>query len=233
MTILQAIEMKKKRVPWTNTVAYYPFTSTSTNIDQSWNGHTLTTFTWITFETIASWLSVARFSWSSSWNSCKVQSWDFTMNNRWTLSIWANPEHNGWGYPDKYILFRASKNPNVEPTIWMHTARSGVYTARNRWNWVWVEYYSTVLPIVDWNWHHFLVTASWTSLSLYIDWIFVWDNTTTVPSMTDTGRIFIGSNDDNYYWYKWLLSEAIFEDRVRAIQEVVDYYNNSKSNYWL
>ncbi len=217
---------KKGREPWANTVVYYPFTSTTTNTDQSGNNHTLTTFSWITFETISSWLSVARFSWTSSWNSIKASCSNITMQNIWTISLFAKPEANWWQYPNRYCLFRQFPWEYIE----LYTARTWTYTARVKSN---ISCQSSIAPIVDWKRHHFVVVSTTTSLKLYIDSVLIKENTTSVSLQSWTATLYIWSNDDSYYWYNWLLSNVINEKTTRTETDITKYFNKMKNLYWI
>ena len=220
--------------PWADTVAYYPLTSTTTNTDQSGNWHTLTTFNWITFETLASWKSVARFNGSSSGNTCKANTDEFSVWNTWTLSIWANLENNGGSYPNKYILFRNGyQQNNNQARIVIFTAWYGYVSVGNCWSSGAWDYMSNISPITDGDWHHYVCVSELDKLSLYIDWSLVWNNNTSITATSSTGRIYIASNDDSYYWCKWLISEAIVDEAVWSASDVAKYYNDTKADYWI
>ena len=218
-------------IPNENTIAYYPLTSTTTNTDTV-NSRNLTTFWWVTYETLSSWLSVARLSGSSSWNSNKLITWSYTWYNIWTISLWAKPESNWWSLTNKYILVRTwSGSTNFLDIFtawaWVYCVRWKKTSSSDR------SYNSTVSPIVDGNWHHFLVSSSTSSIQLYIDWSFVWEDTSTATSLSTSASLYIWSNDDSYYGYKWLMSNVIIEDKARTATEISDYYDQTKWDYWL
>jgi hypothetical protein len=215
--------------PWANTIAYYPLTSSSTNKDIV-NNRNLTTFWWVTYETLSSWLSVARLSGVSSSNSNQLITDSHTWYNIGTISVWGKPENNGWSYVNKYILARVWNQEYLD----LFTAWNGVYNARSKVSSSSSRIYtSNISPIVDNKWHHFVASSSVNSIALYIDWVLIWQTNTTANELSTNAYLYIWSNDDSYYGYKWLMSNVIIENKARTAQEISDYYNQTKANYWL
>lgn len=218
--------------PWVNTLAYYPLESNGN--DFSWNNNNLTTFNWITFGTLSSWKEYAIFNGSSSWNSviAKTNSISFS-NSAYTASLWIKPENNWWSYPNQYHLFNIG---TWQVNFRLITSWYGKYTPATYYNSnQWIIYQSSISPIVDWNWHHFVVTANLTSISLYIDNVLIWTQSGSITSYSWNWVItlWVNPDDTTYYGYKWWMSDVIFEKAIWSEQDRTDYYNLTKSNYWL
>ena len=87
-----------------------------------------------------------------------------------------------------------------------------------------------------WSWHHILVTRINWVVYCYLDW-WVEKKTFNYNGSFNCNRFYI-LNRDNYTWQAWSsawarMSEVIFEKVWWTQQEVSNYYNQIKSNYWL
>lgn len=201
------------RVPWANTIAYYPLTSSSTVNDQSWNGYNLTN-NWASFGTYNG-VDCGYFN-----NANAYKSWSlFTWNPTFTVSIRA-----------KITTTSAWKN-----FWWFWTANGagcfGLWLDRTTlYTWWWNNDRNTGYTF-DTNWHHVVFNySSWSGI-VYVDWTAVY-NWTWSPNIQNDYTT-IGSNAWLFDKRRGYLSEAIFEDKVRTAQEISNYYNSTKSNYWL
>lgn len=196
--------------PWANTLAYRPLSSDLD--DYSWNNHHF---------------SAGWGSYSFSNNMCTLQrasvsgfslgnySWDFTLSMR-TTSAWPNcafmPVINSSGYPSLQIY-------------WIWTEIGFNMVLNNDWYWVYYNPY-------HWIWIHLLTwTKTGTQITLYIDW-------QEHNHITGTyGQL--GADNNTWLWRNvngsWTLTagNVIIENKARTSQEVVDYYNLTKWNYWL
>ena len=197
--------------PWANTVAYYPLTSTTTVNDQSGNNYNLTNTGSVTFWTYK-WVNCASFSGSN------FLKYSLSYDKRAVTFSW-------WGY---YIR----KNTNNEWFVrWWPNFSAWIDNGSNRLNFWWISW-----PILtsDSNWGHIVTTYDGgTTAKLYYNWVLQGTNTSLSPQTWwwfTIGNANINSTTD--YW-KWWISEVIVENKVRTDQEIADYYNQTKSDYWI
>lgn len=198
--------------PWANTLAYRPLSSDLN--DYSWNNHHFSATSWTySFSDNMCTLQRATISWwSLNWLSN-----DFTVN-MWTSWFWANSAFmfsvdNGW-YPSWQLYWGWP---------WTEVGFNMIYN--NNFYWAYKpSYWGVWVHLFTW-----IKTA--TTITLYIDgvqqdqttgtfWTFTWHNNTWLWR--------------NVFW-SWTGTcwEIIIEDKARTAQEILDYYNQTKSNYWL
>ena len=71
------------------------------------------------------------------------------------------------------------------------------------------------------------MVKNWNKLSWYVNWNFI----NTVTMSTDQWSFQYSTQYSELQpWTYW---EIIVEDKARTAQEVSDYYNQTKANYWL
>lgn len=217
--------------PWANTIAYYKFEWDAN--DYSWNGHNLTA-SWNVSYVTNSWASkeVVYLNGSSSSNTTWFVSADFSQQlTPSTFVMWYKAVNNGGSNPLMVIFVQMYKNTNAY-------ARTGVITARSSDNFTIRAYRdfvfnSWVQPDFWWWWHCVVVTVWEWNAKLYLDWEYKNGTTYTTADITETTRIYIWKNDDTGFGYKWWISDTIIENKSRTAQEVADYYDQTKSNYWI
>jgi hypothetical protein len=79
--------------------------------------------------------------------------------------------------------------------------------------------------------HNAVFTYSNWSWIVYVDWTAVYNWTWSPNILNDHTSIWSNGNISDFW--KGYLSEAIFENVVRTAQEVSDYFNQTKSLYWI
>ena len=208
----------KTRNPWANTIAYYPLENDVN--DHSWNWYNLTP-TNITYTTLSSWLKVATFNWSSSkatTSSFSTYSWNFTTSM--------------WFYWNNITSQLAVMRCNAaSDSSWK--IRDIHIGAPNRiraiMNWGSVE--TGTNAFTNNTWHHMVVTKEWSTWKLYINNSL--KSTATVSYNTNTNMALWYRQFGNDRYWKWYISKFILENKVRTSQEISDYYNLTKSKYWL
>lgn len=107
------------------------------------------------------------------------------------------------------------------------------YLSAGEWKYfyAWVSnrgYTSSSVDIIDNKWHHVVITNNWTNIIWYVDWVAYNLNT---PSLTSLSKYLVFKSTNNTI--DVTLSEVIYENKQRTSQEVADYYNKTKSKYWL
>lgn len=223
--------------PWANTIAYYPFNWDANDHKWSWTLYNLST-TWVTYTNqLSNWNYVATFAWTWQTNSAKAICSTFNIwNIPQTFSIWCKTSGNNAGsyWLNKWILIRSMTTSNS--WVW-----NFLWTAYLSW-WYWAEVNINwqIRTAASWNAyadnarHNIVWVYSWTTVSIYVD-----GNSTPIVTKTGTSSgwnttyLYIWWNSDTYYGFNWDMSEFIIENKVRTTQEISDYYNLTKWNYWL
>jgi hypothetical protein len=216
-------EYQEKWQPWANTIAYYPL-DTDFN-DYSWNNRnltasnaTLTTLDWIKCTYLNSWY--LRFT-----NSSTLISWQIRTFSIW---IYKNTSYNGW--------------------LWWLNYYSNSYGDYWAW-WLMINYAQGIVQFWDgiknttiWNlstwWNNVIVAQNWATVKVYINWTLSWtvSDASTSWSWVNMNNITIWTkpsyapSDAKLTGYVW---ETIVENKTRADQEAIDYYNQIKWNYGL
>lgn len=202
---IQTFHQKKKWKPNANTVAYFSFKEDQ--LDKVW-----TAVIWWTWTKQTIWYQF-DFNWAVNISN---------ITNSKFCCFW--------------IKFWATKNaPNQTPTIWIwelqysywhDTAPAfrktfGYTYQSNGWG------HSDEFNTTSGQWYFmaygYTGTSSSANVVAYANWNKIMDITTSLYS-TANWRL--------WYYIDETLSELIFEDRCRTAQEVVDYFNQTKANYW-
>jgi hypothetical protein len=207
--------------PWSNTIAYFPLESDSTDIIHNVS---LTSY-WTTNYTTVWWVKSAEFT-KSNWlynsNFSYVPQWDISKTlSFWMYIKWGNGwwqgiaqiwENSAWklfwvwcyNWTSLIIMTRyGSTSWTYTPTLNTRTNMVATYS-----NSTWKLYANWVLQV---TWSNTTAPTSW--YNLYI-WQNIWDTSTLLT-------------------YYWNLSKVIFESIPRTATQVSEYYNQTKSNYWL
>ena len=213
--------------PGANTIAYYPLTSTSTISDMSGNGRNLTQNWNSDFWTYLG-VDCVYVHWSNgSWFRClTTQSitnsvlWNsFTLVFRWARETskelwcafgWKDGKWNGLNY--------AANNSNIKMELqnnWsVNSLTATPTTTANQWN--------LFVAVYD-NW-----TEKW-----YKDWTEIMNGSYTVGTI-NVFWIWCGFwTQSSWYTYQHngYVSNVIIENKVRTADEILAYYNQTKSLY--
>lgn len=212
------------RVPWVNTYIYYPLTSDL--VDVMWNWNTWTMVWNCTFSSTTG-IYVSGESWNYvTWLSIGI-------NNRsvFTLNVWIKPNSYSSFNNVKMVLGNDGAAQNnfsfkIErrwPSSWYYPAltsgSSGIFSN------------STVTPW--WVWKNLCITrdSSWW-YKYYVNWNLVQTWSWWVPNNYSTMYLWYS----NYLSNRWITSyikDYIVETVARTADGVSNYYNSTKSNYWL
>lgn len=199
------------RQPWVNTIAYYPFKSDI--LDYSWNHNDFTTWSWTYSNNMIT--TTSNLKWASAvlWS----HSWDFTY------SIWIDYDNTDSSTITE-IAMCATNDFAPSLVFWW---------PNNDWWYAWIFTTSWCVPTYSWamTWIHciHLVRDNWT-LYLYVDA----DMKTSISAS--------GAIQNNQYtivgWYQDQSKQVtcgnlIVEDKARTAQEIQDYYNATKWDYWI
>lgn len=208
--------------PWSNTIAYYPFES---NInDASWNNRNLSMYTGsFTYETLSSWKKVCRLNTSSQCNNLTVPF------NRTSYTVSCYVSWNTYDRTYQLVIFDLVSWSNYRPRAyewyyswwWKDIVSGMVSTTAN-----WVTYTQN-------KWYHIVTVYNNNNASLYINWEFI--VTKTLSDSSTTWTLSVNWINDFRTWYRTggTISELILEKRAWTATEILNYYNSTKSNYWL
>lgn len=202
--------------PWANTLAYLKLEEDTNDSSWKWNNGTGTN---ITYTTLSTWKKVATFNGSSSkidFSSPLFTSWPFTcsiwiywnwLSAKWiNIIMWNWPTDSSWYLSDRRNdTFRTIINNKWDSFTWYGNDKWILYTIAYDGNTSKSYKNGTYMETMDWT------TVLNTSRNFYI-WYRAYSN--------------------DRYW-KWYFSDFICENKVRTAQEIANYYNSTKANYWL
>lgn len=209
---------RKGFVPGGNTLLYLPLNSTSTHTDKSWNNRGTTNYS-VQFWTYQ-WVDCGYF------NNAHIQVTSFNMPSTHTFLVWFY--RTGFNTSD-WKLF--DSRPSPQYVHWINSV-SSEWTFWYVWNTVVVSWVQT-----DNKWCLYAMSISWSSATLTL----LWNGVNTVktasvsaPSGTPS-YINIWNEYNNAYnrYFLWYMSQLILENKAWSSQEILDYYNATKSNYGL
>jgi len=195
--------------PTSNTLVYYPLTASSTVNDLSGNNRNLTKYWSCTFWTYQ-WVSCLYLPWSES--SYLKYNWDSGSYYNFTMSFyyycmdvwnWSNILYSN----DNWVFV----NPNNQPRFsWANNIPN--------------------TPSITNSWKHIVCVANWSVAKIYINGVaYSWNWQTSRSISTVVEVSWTGSGHSS----KWYVSNVIIESKARTDAEVLNYYNQTKSNYWL
>jgi len=212
--------------PWSNTLLYLPFNWNYN--DESWKWTTLTLASGsIAYSTTTQWEQYANIS---SWVILSWLTSNFDINN-WTNSQWVYLTST-W-----VVVWWYAWWPNQTSVPW----------SENNWYWTGIIFDSNAkILLFKWNWdiqtnvqitrnawHNIIITQwSWTT-KIYIDWTQQYSSSVTYSKRAEKIWLFA-----NPYWtypnkFTWRYDEFILEQWVWDLAQAKQYYNQTKSNYWL
>ncbi len=197
--------------PWENTLAYLPLKEDV--LDYSWNWNN-----W-------SWNPNSFTEWVANYsgNSTTIP-YSIINRNTYTVNIWAN---SNFSKPssDKCFLWQHTSSVWWFNLMYYNNNIIKYRTWSNSWSAAdvnWIDYYT---------WWH-LITAvlnSWT-MYLYVDGVLQGTNTSWGSATT---TMYMGYDKSNNTAWSWKLSELIVESVAWTAEEILAYYNLTKSIYWL
>lgn len=195
--------------PWVNTVFYFPFHSDI--LDVTWN------YTW------NSWACSFSNNMATVTTELRKNSSRFSSHTTpYTILAWVKMTTGN----ENWFMFKTDGSYNPSLAI---TSRYTGGTAAMAWLWVslyhsWWYYRWQVWA--TWQIHHVAWVGESSGLKVYIDGVYF----NTISYSTVTG----GSSWDGMGARVWsTFWDVILENVARTATEISDYYNQTKSNYWL
>lgn len=229
-TVLKNAYIWYTREPWANTIAYYTFEWDAN--DYSWNGNNLSV-SWDVSYTTINWKQVVYIQWKNKNNTARLKTVNLTLNvSPQTYSIRCEAESNWIGSPYwMYLVMTWQLNPRIRNWI----GNPNYSSPKDYILFVWndIKNQTTVTPDVwDGVFHHIVATMSPTECCFYRDGVKVWTFSWQASS-SYTGKLYIWCNDDTNYAFNGYIWETILESKARSEQQVLDYFNQTKADYWI
>lgn len=214
--------------PWANTIAYFPLEKNSN--EASWKIATATDNSvnysmiwWVKCAnaTSSTWyigITTSIFDDSSVWTEQTISFWMYLNALPW----WTSNRVFEFERKDRYSFYFLARSNNVY---------------RYEWNDAWSTIDVNISNDDIWKWNYFTLVNSASWKYIYKNWVQIW--TWTWVSRPRWNRVVEGEQANNILnsrsvngGLNWWLRELIFENKVRTAQEIQDYYNNTKANYW-
>ena len=196
--------------PWANTVAYYPLNSTDTYYDKSWNNYNLTPY------------------WTPSYTSTYV---DLTSGclkipnltySTCTVSFWCK---RNWTQISRALVDMASSDTFIR--FWYGTSWY-INFQKSLPSWSWEQNL-----VYDTNRHLYTVTNDSTGCIVYLDGSYKYTLASFGTQTSAWSSIWTGWNGTSTKNPNIYVSNFIIENKARTADEISEYYNRSKANYWL
>ena len=211
--------------PWANTIAYYPLNSTTTVNDMSGNNRTLTEYDPygnVNFWTY-NWVDCCKFGGGRLYTTAMA-----SIYPTGTILLYANTESSGnnvnatlvniqFNWYVSYRWLQAASSGNII-TYYYPTAMNAVssYNVSN----------TTSTRVLR------AIVKDNASYKVYKNGVLV--STNNGYGGSSNTKFYIGQDGQNYsYYYAGTISNVIVEDKAWTASEIQDYFNNTKSNYWI
>ena len=201
--------------PWADTIVYYPFSSDYN--DHSWNGYNITT-------------TGASSIWINQWVSC------LSVNNSKVSASTIDAMTTYNEYTWLFYCYRVSDWLTIQFNEW------------GAWGWNWPSFRSWNTNEVRWgnDTNTYTQFSSsycpmntrflWALVVRNGDWIIYCNNNSTTiktwviaPVNNASGFNIWAVQNDSYAY----VSKLIIEKKARTDQEILDYFDATKANYWI
>lgn len=211
--------------PWANTVAYYPLTSFF-NVNDIMGNYNLTNRWNVSFGTYQ-WQDCAYFNWTTN-SQLYNTSLSFQAYPEQTVLVRMYTTSTSHVYQILYHIWTAG--PNWKLGSWYNYYFNSAPTlAISSWS---EGYESTKVWDLNWSWHLVANVTNWTSSIQYLDGV-LYQSFTNSLSATQTWLYVWGAEGSTAERLTGYESELIIENKARTAQEITDYYNQTKSLYWI
>jgi hypothetical protein len=213
-------QVRPKRHPWANTLLYMPLNWNTTNYWTLWWSWT---WNWTaSYTTLSSWIQVAN-----PWSNAYILTPSLSDTSPLTLQCWmlwhwlVRNDSNNWTRNFKQLL--CWWTTNGYPT-WNYT--NVAYFYNGSWYWTDIEKDITkwqLVTLVYWN--------NW--IYWYVNWVNFYSDSSKTSFVAKTQWFYINYDAHSSRYWNWKYSDLIIERKQRTAQEISDYYNQTKANYWL
>lgn len=202
----------KEWKPWANTFMYLPMKDDFN--DATWN-NTITN----------SWATITTVDWVTCWYfNYNTLTWSVTpsTSTNKTFSVWIRPDSwNSW-----WIIWSNHSGYYSWDYFMYNSSSIGYECYYAYWD---TSYIRTSTSLSQDTWQH-LCYANW---KIYLNWTELATSTSWTMNMASWYPYTIWSQNSSANAFRWYMSEFIVETVWWTSQEVLDYYNQTKANYWL
>jgi hypothetical protein len=215
--------------PWTNTLFYYNIDdndTTSTLYDKTWNLN----MTWNAAPTYSTDSKVGRYvHWFSTSVFAKASKY-VNFGTEYTMSCLVYFD-SSWSW---WVLFAQWESSSLLPnktlefwdtSVYFRTARSSpqqIDSQSNPWTNKWSVY--TFVCSQTWNYRRIYVNGSQIATTTYL-------NDTTLNGAYPS--IWVWSQSTWSSPMQWYMKNLLGENKAWSEDEILNYYNKTKSKYWL
>lgn len=221
--------------PWANTLIYYDFeTANWSNVPNLWTlGSTYDwVATWVTFSTLTSWKKVANYTSNTRTNGIVTSA---TMNapSEFTIAFWINWPSSNTGRTGCFGWSSSSAELDIQFNA---VGKIDTFVYNNGWIWEW----KNNTTVLDGNWHFICWTYDSTNKYIIsldnsnlaftnVEW-----NINNAPNV-NWFNVKVWKTGNNSFDWSWIGQVWCFiiEDKARTAQEKLDYFNQTKWDYWI
>ena len=202
--------------PWANTLLYMPLNSDLRDLS-SYNRTASITNGTISYSTIW-WVNCAYPT--STWR-INIPMTDFN-NTAYTESIWV---YATWNTTWKYIFGNKNSGWSYIDVTFVTNDSNGNKLA-HYWN---GDHFSNTV-YTTWEWKLITVTKSWNTVKMYQNWVQFYTYSYSGSSYTFSSIDLFSRSD---YWQQrpWYAADFVVEKVCWTDDEVLNYYNSTKSKY--
>lgn len=209
---------KESFTPWANTIYYFPLDTDAT--DHSWHWYTLSN-TW-----------TATTLWRNFTSSVTTSPSGSTISNAKFRMMWIKI-NNVWYQSQK----TNSATMNVDD--WFNLVLMSGWVGQSRpitisyYYQSWSSYATTDWQpnLTTWNWYCIAFQNEWTEAVAYCNW--VRHVMATWKTGYSWGNQWILKKESTTTWMSVDISEIILESATRTQSQIVNYFNDTKSMYWV
>lgn len=218
------------RTPWANTLAYYPLAEDCNDYSGN-NRHgtnsNVTFSNWLaTFNGTNSVVTVAHADWQKPTNNFTILAWFRVSTTAQTWCVVGKAQWSPYYQTNRYYYMGNQWDENSGKTF----AWFAPWNER--------EVYPTSVfnlaptPFTSWEWHLLGLTNEWTTKNQYFDWEVVATASKSTVSSTYSVPLTIGNvtHKTADMWFNGNISKVILENRTWTQQEILDFYNWTKSD---
>ena len=209
-TIYAPIQWLPPFTPWANTVAYFPFESDQ--LDVTW---TATINVTGTKETIGYRFDLANNGTTTNLTTARFVNFWVKFGNK-KVSIGSNYVNQSVALWDGEITYNYNYEISGSETEFHKTISYQSWA--DSWG------HSNTIPTTSGVWYNFAYGYDGTKIIAYLNWSKVAEITTS---------IYNSNNRKIWNYIDETLSNLIYETTPRTDQEVADYYDQTKSIYWI
>lgn len=226
--------------PWVNTLVY--LTLNWDTLDTSGNSRDGTlNFSWYTYEYISwnSWTKYIKMVWDATMDACISGTYSSTALWNWdrTVSIWLKFFTLGWVDVQTPVssFYLGARNGGSN---WGWFGMFSFQSTNNPADYIWILRYfddpsNPSYSSYDYNWHNYVITYNNTNKAkMYVDGQQI--------TMTNSANSSFNTTNTSYQlwplrtdvsWMTIWYSSFIIENKERTAQEILGYFNQTKSLY--